>query len=687
MKKLTLCVILLFSSITVFSQTEKYPVFKDCEKTSINDLPTCFKDRLKESILSEFSIPDNIKQEEFRETINIVFAVNSNGNFKVIYVNSPYKELKEEVYRVFSTLPKIKPANYNNHPVEMQFVFPLSIPLDNNSNKEVIREKIVVEVFQPEKKKEKRPISNSLFPEHTSELNIPFTRAEYSLYDYYLNKSENSHTAVKPYVYSEVNKYVDLDAEKNKLIKPKSTWFGKKLLNEHMALVKGKDFWFTVDPGVDLQIGKDSDDVNTFNNTRAIHINGAIGEKFSFSTNFYESQGRFAKYINQYAESIKPDGGNPALIPGRGIAKEFKTDAYDYPVAEAYVSYTPNKIVNFQFGNGKNFIGDGYRSLFLSDAASPYPFFKINTNFWKIKYTNLWMWMQDVRPELTVDGAYKQKFMAIHYLSWNVSKKLNIGLFETVIWDDANDRGFDVNYLNPLIFYTAAEFSTGSRAGNTLLGLSLKYKLKDVSLYSQFILDEFRLSEFTGSDEWWGNKFGIQIGAKYHNAFNIENLYLQAEYNAIRPYTYSHDELNLNYGHNNQPLAHLWGSNFKEAIGIARFTKDRWFANAKIVFGKKGFDFKNGTDTSSYGGDVFHDNDHRASDYGNEIGQGNTAKIFIGDLQVGYIVNPATNLKLFGGITFRNFNPDVPTNEFDKTNSTWISVGLRTDVFNWNFDF
>ena len=84
---------------------------------------------------------------------------------------------------------------------------------------------------------------------------------------------------------------------------------------------------------------------------------------------------------------------------------------------------TPNKHFNFQFGTGKNFIGDGYRSLFLSDVASPYPYFKINTSFWKIKYTNLWMSMQDVRSELTVDGAYKKKFMAIHYLSWNVSKK------------------------------------------------------------------------------------------------------------------------------------------------------------------------------------------------------------------------------------------------------------------------
>ncbi|MFK5958875.1 MAG: gliding motility protein RemB [Lutibacter sp.] len=684
MKKITL--IFLFLSISVFSQTEKYPVFEACEGVDVSEMPFCFKNEVKQAIISEFKIPKNVQQENFRGTINIVFLVNTLGKIKVIYVNSPYKELKAEVERVFTMLPTITPAKFNNHPIEMQFVFPLSIPLENNPQ-EVIVEK-EVKVLQTQEEPIQKVTKNTLFPEHKSELNIPFTHAEYNSYDYYLNQADNSHTAVKPYVYSEITKYIDLDTQKNKLIKQKSTWFGKKLLNEHMAFVKGKDFWFTLDPGADVQVGKDSEGVNTFNNTRSIHINGGIGKKFNFSTSFYESQGRFADYVNRYAESIKPDGGNPAIIPGRGIAKEFNSDAYDYPVAEAYVSYTPNKTFNFQFGNGKNFIGDGYRSLFLSDVASPYPFFKINTNFWKIKYTNLWMWMQDVRPELTVDGAYKQKFMAIHYLSWNATKKLNIGLFETVIWEDTNNRGFDVNYLNPLIFYTAVEFSTGSRAGNTLLGLSLKYKLKNnISLYSQLILDDFRASEMTSSNGWWANKYGVQLGAKYHNAFNIENLYLQAEYNAVRPYTYSHDELNLNYGHNNQPLAHLWGSNFREIIGIVQYKKDRWFANSKIVIGKKGFDFDNGTDTFSYGGNVFADNDNRASDYGNEIGQGNTATIFIGDLQVGYLVNPATNLKLFGGITFRNFTPDAPTGVFDKSNSTWISFGLKTDVFNWNFDF
>ena len=48
------------------------------------------------------------------------------------------------------------------------------------------------------------------------------------------------------------------------------------------------------------------------NNTRAFSVQGGLGEKISFSATVFESQGRFADYVNAYAESIKPDGGNPA---------------------------------------------------------------------------------------------------------------------------------------------------------------------------------------------------------------------------------------------------------------------------------------------------------------------------------------------------------------------------------------
>ncbi|MGK0127927.1 MAG: hypothetical protein ACI87F_001445, partial [Candidatus Azotimanducaceae bacterium] len=67
-------------------------------------------------------------------------------------------------------------------------------------------------------------------------------------------------------------------------------------------------------------------------------------------------------------------------------------------------------------------------------------------------------------------------------------------------------------------------------------------------------------------------------------------------------------------------------------------------------------------------------------------GQGNTADIFIGDLQLGYLVNPATNLKFYGGFTYRSFNSESPT-IFDSTDTTWFNIGLRTDLFDWKLDF
>ncbi len=90
---------------------------------------------------------------------------------------------------------------------------------------------------------------------------------------------------------------------------------------------------------------------------------------------------------------------------------------YDYPLAEGYLSYSPGKYFNIQFGHGKNFIGDGYRSLLMSDNASPYPYFKLNTTFWKLKYTNTWMSLRDVKPEVTADDSFRTKYMVNHYQS------------------------------------------------------------------------------------------------------------------------------------------------------------------------------------------------------------------------------------------------------------------------------
>jgi hypothetical protein len=468
------------------------------------------------------------------------------------------------------------------------------------------------------------------------------------------------------------------------------SWFGRKLFNEHLVAVQGKGYWFTIDPILDLQVGHDTEAEfnSTWNNTRGLLIQAGLGKKLTLSTSIYESQGRFAQYFNDYAESLKAFGPDPAIIPGRGIAKRFKTDSYDYPVAEAYLSYTPVNFLNIQFGHGKNFIGDGYRSLFQSDVASPYPFLKLNTNFWKIKYTSTWMWLRDVRPEVTVDGAFLPKYMANHYLSWNVSKRLNIGLFESVMWENTNGRGFDINYLNPIIFFRAIEFQTGQDAGNAILGLSSKYKWNNkLNLYGQFVVDEFSLSDITAGEQSWKNKLGFQLGVKYFNAFKLKNLMLQAEYNQVRPYTYSHNSIVLNYAHFNQPMAHLWGANFRELVLIGRYYYQRWFADAKFIIGQRGFDFNTEEDKFAYGGDIYTNENDRVGDTGIKIGQGNKTNSFMTEIQAGYLLNPETNLKLFTNIIYRDFNPQAITQNTRNSNTLWFSIGLRTDLFNWYNDF
>ncbi|HFS66738.1 MAG TPA: gliding motility protein RemB, partial [Flavobacteriia bacterium] len=404
MKKIFLLSILLISNI-VFSQTEKPPVFDNCKQQDFNTTETCFFDTLEAKINSSLMLPDKIKKEKFQGSVRVLFTVNTNGEFVINYTNAPYAELKEEILRVFDNLPKITPATYNGRVIEKQFYYNITIPL-----KEKNTQKDTIDIQKAIIKKEIQDSSNeNLFPEDNSQLLIPFTHDTYDYMQADLLKKDNQHYAVKPFIYQEVNSEINLDAKKEALLKPANNWWQKKIWNEHFFMVKGKEdainYWFTIDPEMDLQLGKDNSDLKyTYNNTRAVKIQGGIGEKFGFAASIYESQGRFASYINDYNVAHK-------VVTGRGKYKSFKNNGFDYPVAEAYLSYSPNKIFNFQFGQGKNFIGDGYRSLFLSDVATNYPYLKISTTFWKIRYTNMWLFLDDIRSELASNGEQIRKFV------------------------------------------------------------------------------------------------------------------------------------------------------------------------------------------------------------------------------------------------------------------------------------
>ncbi len=700
-------VLLLFVVVFSFSQNrsntnEQLPQFENCSSSSATMAEACFYNSIQELVFKNYKIPEQYNKPDFKSEITTVFSVEKDGSFTVLYIDAPFSELKEEMKRVFSVFPKIKPATYSGNPIYSKYNLKFKIPFKqsdlNSLNEEVVSQNKsdVVDssksnVVQHDEFKDMGYVTYDN-PKYKTTFNIPFSHSYYAQFDDEMNRvGNNNHTASKPYTFSEVNKYYDFKENNSKLMYNKTSWWGRKLFNEDLVAFQTEDYWLTVNFIFDLRLGKDSESKSsyTFHNTRALQAQAGLGKNLTFTTTIFESQGRFADYYNRYAESIKPEGGNPAIIPGIGIAKDFKKDAYDFPSADANISYSANKFLNLQLGYGRNFIGDGYRSLLMGDGASPYPYLKINTTFWKFKYTNTYTSMKDVRADVTNNRTYATKYMVNHYLSYNVNKRLNIGFFESVIWSNNNQRGFDANFLNPVIFYRTVEFTSSARTGNATMGLTTKYKFSNrFNLYGQFLLDEFSLQAVKAQEGSWQNKYGAQLGFKYYDALGVKNLLMQLEYNMVRPYTYSHSEPITNYGHNNQNVAHNWGTNFREVVFITRYFKGRWFADAKVTFGIRGFDYDTATDKSNYGSDIYKDYDiDRHHSKGVKIGDGNKSKIIIGDINVGYLVNPMTNLKLFANLIYRDFAPEKNTTTIFKERTTWISVGLRSDIFNFYTDY
>lgn len=273
------------------------------------------------------------------------------------------------------------------------------------------------------------------------------------------------------------------------------SWFSRKLLFEHLVEIKKDDYKVYIDLLPDWQVGRDISKKNdTWLNTRWFQIQGSIGKKFSFYTSAYENQSKLPDYLNSFIDST-------GVVPGQVNDKYNGTrNITDWAYASAVLNYTPNKYFSFSLGQDKNFIGDGYRSMLLSDVATNYPFFKITTSLGNLKYVNIWAQLEDLTATpFNYANGFRKKWGVFHYLDWNISKRFSLGLFESVIWQDADSagkRGFDVSYITPIIFLRTVEGYNGS-PDNALLGFNAKYKFaKNLTTYGQFILDEFTAKDF-----------------------------------------------------------------------------------------------------------------------------------------------------------------------------------------------
>ncbi len=459
-----------------------------------------------------------------------------------------------------------------------------------------------------------------------------------------------------------------------------------------LAYLDKPDFDLHVNPVLYLGMGKDSrlsDPV--YMNTRGVEVRGMIDKKIGFYTFISENQMRLPAYASDYSNLY-----GYYAVPHQGFWKSYKTGGVDFFEARGYIDFNISKHIWFQFGHDRTNIGNGFRSLIMSDFAPPSQFIRTNLKIWKLNYLFQLNRMTAQAPA-TANGStaanyrYPDKFVAFHELSINIGKKFNLGVFESVVFapaDSINGGVFELSYLNPIIFYRAIEQQNGS-ADNVILGMDWKWlAVKRLSFYGQFVLDEFVLQNIKAGNGWWANKFAVQGGMKYVDVAGISNLDLQLEANVVRPYTYSHKNLFTSYTHYMQPIAHPLGANFYELAAIVRYQPlPKLNMTVKTFYAQTGRDetaaaIAAGTKLTDWGGDPLKSYNLRQQEYDNKVAQGTDNKIMYADFLASYMLRHNFFLDLKA--TVRNSKSDNPA---FNNNTVMTSLALRWNIAARAYDF
>lgn len=451
-----------------------------------------------------------------------------------------------------------------------------------------------------------------------------------------------------------------------------------------MLYLNRNGYELAVNPALDLQFGLQQE------SSQSLYRQG-LGfdlrikkSRWNFGAIFLHQNARYADYQSAFIAEKK-------VVPAMNVARG--SNAFRSEYISAFVNYQTNSIFDLELGYGRMFIGDGYRSFLLADNGKSAPYLKANASFWKFKYSFILGIQQDIYQVEANQSAHRQKYTATHYLDWKVTKWLSWGLFETIVWQDQEEnyrRGFDVNYLNPVIFFRPVEFSVGS-SDNAIIGTNLKLTIsKNHHLYFQLVFDEFLLNELRADARqwlnpnediqsgWWANKYAIQAGWKSYDFLNVKGLFTQFEFNMARPFIYSHSSPTQAYSNFNLPLAHPLGANFEEFVSRVNYNKDKW------IFGFQWNHYRTGTSPigTNMGENILISNSDRSKEYENFTTQGESLVIDYFELSVSYLLKKEWNTRLNLGVIVRN--ADGVEGELS---NQFFTIGLKTNLYNQYFDY
>ena len=444
------------------------------------------------------------------------------------------------------------------------------------------------------------------------------------------------------------------------------------LYKHHFAEWKIDDAWLAIDPLFDFSVGDDFSDITgyrtrmKFINQRGAQVIGNLGKKVSFQTAFYETQVMAPLYLKEIADSN-------LIYPGFGRTKPYAERGYDFAFAWSTIRYRPTDWFWAEIGNGKQFIGHGYRSLLWSDAmfSSPHIDFGLQSRNGKWQYSSGYSALQSLSRVARTDvpeAMFKRKGAMRNYVSWHPNRWLELGLFECTIIPLYDSLGTHTPPIKNLIPITGVNLV--QRKSNTLLHhvLGLNWKIilpRRMECYGQLALDDLDAARTSWQLGWLAMDF------------LLPKLDLQVEWNRVASFFNSHENLLSSYSHVNQPLGHPMGGGGNEWLAIANYQRKRWFAQVKVNFIYQ---------TTGPGSD-WRSNPNESTWQTFDLVAIPNRQIFQVDAEAGYLFNTSTNFRIGMGYTHRTQQLIASYLTDQPQRTDYLFAFIRTNLFNRYADF
>jgi len=293
-------------------------------------------------------------------------------------------------------------------------------------------------------------------------------------------------------------------------------------------------------------------------------VSGQLSGKLAYRVSFEQSQEQGSR-----SHSLRDD-----VFERRLEAPQLKGSRADYHEGTAYVVFGL-WFLNVEFGKSEVRWGPApAENLGLNNVAPTFDMVRLRTTLGAVELVSIAGALRpcpdrpdsptcegvgDASASYVVNGVTRRmdrdKYLAAHRLEAAVTPWLDVGFQEVLVY---GDRSPALTYLNPLMFYWAAQSYQGDK-DNLMMGLDFDFHGRGKRFYLAYVVDDLKKLRVFSND--FANKFSLQAGALLVDPLGVDDTDLRVDYVRIEPWIYTHKFPINTFRHFDAPLGHSLGPN------------------------------------------------------------------------------------------------------------------------------